>query len=294
MLVEYLEYKKFSKKAIARILASNGISNNSKVLLEKAKKNIAYLEGLDIPKKRVIKMVSDCPTILSFLPETLVDKIDDLSEFGYKKKTIKMIKGYSAILSYAFDTIKKKFKVLTDFGLSKEQALTATACHPKYFCHPIEVVQDRLDGLLKLKFSKEDVIYIVYMNVRVLDMATARVEEHIKDIEVLGFTNEEALAIASGCPSLLSSNSKTLSKKIELLLSLGLRKCILDNPSILMQGVPLTTARVRFFKEQGITIDETNYRRVFRNSVEFKARYGISNEDVLKLYGPKIGEKTDL
>ena len=51
-----------------------------------------------------------------------------------------------------------------------------------------------------------------------------------------------------------------------------------------MQSTALSYARYMFYKENGIEINETNYRKLFMGQKRFEKQYGIDKSTLLEQY----------
>ena len=51
-----------------------------------------------------------------------------------------------------------------------------------------------------------------------------------------------------------------------------------------MQSTKLSYARYMFFKEKGIVIDETSYRKLFVGQKRFEKKYGVTKNEILQKY----------
>ena len=75
-----------------------------------------------------------------------------------------------------------------------------------------------------------------------------------------------------------------MKQKIEFYDSIGLHSIAVIEPRFLMQSTKLSYARYMFFKERGIDIDETNFRKLFQGQKQFEKQYGLTKEELLERY----------
>ena len=56
------------------------------------------------------------------------------------------------------------------------------------------------------------------------------------------------------------------------------------NPKLLMQSVDLSYARYMFYKEIGLDVDMSNYRKLFTSNKKFEKTYGVTKQELLEKY----------
>ena len=85
-------------------------------------------------------------------------------------------------------------------------------------------------------------------------------------------------------PNIYNLRIENLRRKIKFYDSIGLHSLAVMEPKQLMQSTRLSYARYMFYKENGINIDETNYRKLFVDQKTFERQYGIKKLELLKKY----------
>ena len=211
-----------------------------------------FLE-LGYSEKEYVKIVNTYP-IKNMKPETLIRRVKDNYDFlislGYsKKEIIKMTKRVSAIYGYSIDNIKQKIKDVEELGYSRKEVIEITKVLPTIFGLSIE-----------------------------------NIKQTIKEVEALGYSREEVIKMTIGLPSILGSSIENIKQKIEFYDSIGLHSLAIVAPKNLMQSTKLSYARYMFFKEKGIVIDETSYRKLFMGQKQFEKQYGLTKNEILQKY----------
>ena len=77
---------------------------------------------------------------------------------------------------------------------------------------------------------------------------------------------------------------ENIKQKVEFYNYIGLCSLAVVDPKKLMQSTKLSYARYMFFKEKGIVIDETSYRKLFMGQKQFEKQYGLTKNEILQKY----------
>ena len=85
-------------------------------------------------------------------------------------------------------------------------------------------------------------------------------------------------------PSIYGFSIENIRLKIEFYDSIGFHFLAIVSPKNLMQSSSLSFARYMFLTENGISMDETNYKILFYELKTFEKKYGVKNEDLLAKY----------
>ena len=88
-------------------------------------------------------------------------------------------------------------------------------------------------------------------------------------------------------PGIYDFSTENLKQKIEFYDSINLHSLATKSPKDLMQSTALSYARYMFYKDNGISIDETNYKKLFASQKSFEKQYGIKKEELLAKYDYK-------
>ena len=88
-------------------------------------------------------------------------------------------------------------------------------------------------------------------------------------------------------PTLYGYSIENIKQKIKFYDSIGLHSLAVKDSKDLMQSTALSYARYMFYKDNGISIDETNYKKLFASQKSFEKQYGIKKEELLTKYDYK-------
>ena len=181
---------------------------------------------------------------------------DLLKKLGYKKEEIEKILSEHAVVTLTPNTLFKKIKENYEFfinqGYSKTDIINMTKTSPAMYSYSIQNLEDKIEELVKLGYDKENIV-----------------------------------KITKASPEIYSYSTSKLQQKLEFYNSIGLHNIIIKRPKNLMQSVELSYARYMFYKENGINIDETNFKKLFDSEQRFKTKYKITKSELLSKYDYK-------
>ena len=285
-------------------------------------KNIEHLLDFGFTKEDINKMIVLSPSILA-----ISDKVDVsfkyLDSLGYSKEDIiDMSKKAPAILTHSVDYIERRIAYFKSKGMNDEEALRALKRAPTLISFSNKVLDEKINDLVKIGFDRQAVYSILRVNPSILCYTKESIMERINTLIDLGFTKEESIrlysyqktlfttkpetikdkikvlreckysldnvqSIVSKYPGVTGLNSDSIKDKITFYDSLGLHNIIVREPKHLMQSLTLSKARSRYFEENGMAINESNYRRLFMGEKVFAKQFHRTNQDILERYGSK-------
>lgn len=185
------------------------------------------------------------------------EKIDTLLSLGYSIENIlKINRKTNIIATYSNKSIIDKFNYLLSLGFSESEVILITVMCPQLYCYKKTSLKTKIDNLIKLGYSQDEV------KTMIINYST-----------------------------ILNSSFEYIREKIEFYNSIGLHDVFVKDTSYLMTSLSLVYARYMFLKEKGITIDEKNYRKLFRRSKQFQKQYNISSEELISMYPYKGNKK---
>ena len=111
-----------------------------------------------------------------------------------------------------------------------------------------------------------------------------KVKENYEFLISLGYSKEEVIKMTKSFPQIYGFSIENIKQKIEFYDSIGLHSLVIVAPKSLMQSTKLSYARYMFFKEKGIVIDETSYRKLFVGQKQFEKQYGLTKNEILQKY----------
>ena len=148
----------------------------------------------------------------------------------------------------------------------------------------LENVKRNYSFFLSIGYSREDFIKMTKTSPQIYCLSIENIKQKIEDIEKLGYSREEVIKMTKGFPSIYSHSIGTIKQKIDFYDSIGLHSLAIINAKELMQSTNLSYARYMYYKDIGIDIDETNYRKLFIGQKRFEQQYGITKEELLEKY----------
>ena len=126
-----------------------------------------------------------------------------------------------------------------------------------------------------------------------MNLSIDYISQKMKDIEELGYSEDEVRNIAREFPAILGLTIENIGKKIRFYDSVGLHLVAVKMPRYLMQSVELSYARYRLLQEKKYPISENSFNKLFAKEREFERQFGIKKADLLKKYNYErdFGEK---
>ena len=144
--------------------------------------------------------------------------------------------------------------------------------------------------LKKLGYEENDIEAIV-TNYALVNLKPETLLNNIKRnyefLISLGYSQADVIKMTKSSPSIYGYGIENIKQKIEFYDSIGLHSLAVIAPKNLMQSTELSYARYMFYKEKGIDIDETNYRKLFIDQKKFENQYGVKKEALLAKYDYK-------
>lgn len=178
-------------------------------------------------------------------------------------------------------------KMFLELGYSEKEYVKIVNTYPIINMKPETLkkrVKENYDFLISLGYSKKEIIKMTKRVSAIYGYSIENIKQKIEDIEELGYSREEAIKMTIGLPSILGLSIENIKQKIEFYDSIGLHSLVIVAPKSLMQSTKLSYARYMFFKEKGIVIDETSYRKLFVGQKRFEKQYGLTKNEMLQKY----------
>ena len=224
--------------------------------------------------------------------ETLLNKVKEnynfLIELGYSREdVIKMTKSLPALYSYSIENIKQKIEDLKELGYSREDVIKMTKSLPAIYSYSIENIRQKIEDLKELGYSGKDVIKMTKSLPAIYSLSIENIKQKIEDLKELGYSREDVIKMTKSLPAIYSYSIENIRQKIEFYNSINLHFLAVEDTKNLMQSTALSYARYMFYKERGITIDESNYGKLFISQKQFEKQYGISNKELIARYDYK-------
>ena len=252
---------------------------------ENIKKKIKDIEAIGYTEKEVFKMTKNMPQLFGLSIDTINKKIDDAIELGYtKEKVIKITKSMPQFFSLSIDNIKKKIDDIIELGYTKNEVIKMTVNSPQIFGLSIDNISKRIDDIVAIGYAKEEVIKMSIYFPQLLCLSIDNIQQKIDDIMALEYQKEEVIKMTIIIPQLFGYSIENIKQKMEFYDLINIREVIVIDPRMLIQSVNLSYARYQFYINNEITIDITNYKKLFVEQKKFEKMYGITKKDLLKKY----------
>lgn len=235
------------------------------------------------------KKILNNERLKTFKPETLYNKIKEIYTFfinnNYMKEhVIKMAKNFPAIYSYSMENIEMKNNYLISLGYTKEEMFKLTKNFPSIYGYNAEKINKKINDLIQLGYTKEDVITMGKKFPNIYGLDIEKISKRLDELTQLGYTKEEALMITKNFPTIFGYEFNKISKRIEFYSSIGLRKMTVYDSKQLMQGTELSYARLEFYRQKGIVVNDYDYLKLFMSQKNFEKKYGIGKKELLEMY----------
>ena len=148
-------------------------------------------------------------------------------------------------------------------------------------------VKENYNFLIELGYSREDVIKMTKSLPAIYSLSIENIKQKIEDLKELGYSREDVIKMTKSLPAIYSYSIENIRQKIEFYNSINLHFLAVEDTKNLMQSTALSYARYMFYKEKGITIDKSNYKKLFIGQKQFERQYGINNKDLIARYDYK-------
>ena len=189
-----------------------------------------------------------------------------------------------ALYSYSIENIKQKIEDLISLGFSHEDVIKMTKFFPSLYGLNIENIKQKIEDLISLGYSHEDVIKMTKFFPSLYGLNIENIKQKIDDFISLRYGHEDIIKMTKTLPTLYGLNIENINQKLTFLREMHLDFIVVEDTKKLMQSIDLTYARYMFFKEKGIEITKDNYRRLFYDAKRFEKQYGIDKSTLLEKY----------
>ena len=212
-------------------------------------------------------------------------------ELGYKEEEYEIIVNTYSLSNLKVETllnkVKENYNFLIELGYSREDVIKMTKISPAIYSLSIETIKQKIEDLKKLGYSREDVIKITKTLPAIYGYSIKNIKQKIEDLKELGYSREDVIKMTKTLPTLYNLSIENIKQKIEFYDSINLHSLAVEDTKRLMQSTALSYARYMFYKEKGITIDKSNYKKLFIGQKQFERQYGINNKDLIARYDYK-------
>lgn len=330
MLLIYLQEYGYNSNQITNIITNQKLKTyQEKTLLTKIKMINNYLETIYKFKKIVIKITAFFPEIYDYSLETLKNKIANLIAFGYqeediftiikkfpnflaydleknikptflnlmcltysKNQIIKMSITLPQLIGYSDKHIENHYQELIKLGYTFNQIFTISTRYPQIFSLSPKTIKNKFTKLQTLNLTLKEIIKITIISPQIYGYDFLKIQKSIELLVKYNYQKEEIVKIITSFPAIFDVSLINLNKKLALYEVIGFHNIIVNKPHNLIQSYQLSYARLYFFLDNNIVINNTNYQELFLSQEKFLKKYNYSNQYLLNKYSKNNSENS--
>lgn len=169
-------------------------------------------------------------------------------------------------------------------GYDRTQVIKITRKSPDLLGRKTQEFSKKIDSMVLLGYTREDVIKMTMMHPSIYCYSIRRIGQRLKDLILLGYTEEQVIKITKEYPAIFGSSLENISDKIKYYDSIGLHDVAIITPKNLMQSLELSYARYEFYKTIDVSVDLTNFRKLFIGKKRFEKENNITTSELLEQY----------
>ena len=200
------------------------------------------------------------------------------------EEVIKMTKNLPSIYSLSIENVKQKIEDMVSLGYSKEEIIKMTKSLPTIYGFSIENMKQKIEDMVSLGYSREEVIKMTKILPAIYSYSIENMKQKIEDMVSLGYSREEVIKMTKSLPAIYGYSIENMKQKINFYDSIKMHELAVIDTKQLMQSVALSYARYQFYLSRGITVDMSNYKKLFLGNKQFEKQYGIGKTELLMLY----------
>ncbi len=328
MLEKYLKNFGFEPAAIERIMIVRNTRTSAKtddIILKNIEDNIALMRRMGYTDREIVKIMSSIPVTFLGYADSIVNKFRFFQTLGFTlesfKRTIlktpellraslkkaeevvayfqekgfanrdivQMFKMTPAIAVSSITKLESHFLWAKSLGLTDEECIRFFTFSPTVLCQKISSLDEKIDWFRIIGLDRKESTKLILKAPSIMIMGTKRFDSTYRQLEDLGFEKEEIKSIICAYPQIFNLKTTTFQEKYSCFLNNGLREYFIKKPSILMQSAELTRMRIAHLTSIGLW-EQVHKSAIFINSTAFKKRFGVSNDELLKMYATKEEE----
>lgn len=121
---------------------------------------------------------------------------------------------------------------------------------------------------------------------QLLSLSINSIRKKYNNVKNFGYTDEEVLKMTTcmGGASVYGASITAVSNKLQFYNSIGIHQTIVEYSQRLIPSISRSYARYKFMTNLGEEITDNNCSRLFMGNQAFSKYYGISKEELLKMY----------
>lgn len=180
--------------------------------------------------------------------------------------------------------IEKTFNYFIEKGYTKDEIIKMTKTLPALFSLNEESLNKKYQYFIEKGYTLEGIIKMTKTIPTMFSLSEENLDKKYQCFIEKGYTLEEIIKMTKTFPALFCLSEENIEEKLSFYNDINLLFIAINDTKQLMQSVELSYARYMYFKEHGITIDESNYIRLFYDNKKFSKQYGITKEELLERY----------
>ena len=237
--------------------------------------------GLGYSTNELLSILTVCPALFDYSNSMIQKKFDEYKQMGFTSSDIiKVTSILPELLIQSSNLIHEKFNDLLEFGYSDMDIVQIIKKVPTLLKnYYLEQISTRLDCLLSIGFSHEDIIMITCNNPYIFFYKNEDITNKIEGMGSLGYTLEVVLDMIRKLPLLVGYSLDTILERMNYYKDIGLENMYLNNSIILKYSIDFIKARKNYLDKYNPNDSLDN---LFIKDVDFKLRYHIDRISLLK------------
>ena len=165
-----------------------------------------------------------------------------------------------------------------------EEIIKMTKILPTLFCYSEDNLNKKYQYFIEKGYTLEEIIKMTKPLPTIFNLSEENLDNKYQYFINRGYTMEEIIKMTKPLPQLFCYSEENIEGKLSFYNDINLLFIAINDTKQLMQSVELSYARYMYFKEHGITINESNYVKLFYGNKKFTKQYGITKEELLERY----------
>lgn len=179
------------------------------------------------------------------------------------------------------------YEYMKNLGYTDEEIKKIVNAKPLVKYSEIELY-DKIDSIfnwmLLFGYKNEDIRRISLMNLRLFNWNIEMIKRKLNNLLELGYTKEQVINMIVKCPLLFVLSEDNVREKSVFYKKIGLSDIIIKHPVYFIQSIDLSYARYVFYHRMGMKITRGNSSLLFLNQNNFVRRFGKTDKQLIKLY----------
>jgi len=271
---------------IDKILKSNYFKDVPvETIYSSLNRTITFLVNKNFSQVDVVKAINANASFITCDTDNLEQSYSYFDEFNYSsEQRIRIITFSPQFLSLSTKTLRSRFTTFISLGYSAQIISIMHHRFPTLLNYPEEEIQNRFKDIVEIGFDHRQVLDMTLKYSPLFGIAKERIKERLSDIEGYGYSEEDAKTMVYHLPCVFGYLKENLDNKIKVCHEIGVNKGLVKKPTNLIQSAELTYARGCYFRENGIIVDDDDFRDLFLDNVKFKSKFGVTKDELLRSY----------